>query len=162
MRILWHLKQLSIFEAFTDKKLKIINHMKKLACALFILMASTTLYAQEQSKPASSQTQPTQTQEPVKAAPATTTGTAKKEPTVTHKVAIKSYCCPSCDYCTTKPGACPNDKKSLIREGMYYCADGTASKEPGKCADGKDMIKMVDRNKKPDDTKKTAPVTPAK
>jgi hypothetical protein len=127
------------------------------------MMAATALYAQDQSKPAGTSQSQT-SQEPVKAAPSSSDGTAKtkKEPTVTHHVAIKSYCCPSCDYCTTKPGACPNDKKSLIREGMYYCPDGTASKEPGKCADGKDMVKMVDRNKKPDETKKAAPVTPAK
>ncbi len=118
--------------------------MKKLIVTCIVVFCSATLFAQEQEKPA-----------PVKQEAQPAKGT------VTRKVAMKNYCCPMCDYTSAKPGSCPHHSKALIRDGMYYCEDGTTSREPGKCKDGKEMIRMIDKSARPKEEKKAEP-EPAK
>lgn len=119
--------------------------MKKIVLFLFFIVFYSYLFAQEQAKPATQAPASDQTAKPAKAA-------------VTHKVVIKNYCCPSCDYVSTKQGSCPHHQKALIRDGMYYCEDGTTSREPGKCKDGMDMKKMTDKSS----NRKEINTTPAK
>jgi hypothetical protein len=107
--------------------------MKKLVLTLFVMFSATVLFAQS-STPSTPSTPAPKTKE--------------SKTTVTHTVAVKNYCCPDCDYVSAKPGTCPHHNKALIREGMYYCPDGKTSHEPGSCADGSPMAKMVDKTKK--------------
>jgi len=116
--------------------------MKKFIFTCFLMMGTTLLFAQEPVQPAGE-----------------TPAGKQSNTNVTRKVAMKSYCCPGCDFVSQKPGTCPHDNKTLIREGMYYCADGATSREPAKCADGTAMIIMVDKTKKAVDDK---PAEPAK
>lgn len=109
--------------------------MKKILALLFVICLSISLHAQEPAKTA-------------KTEPATDQETKSEKSKVTRQVVIKNYCCPGCDFTSQKQGACPVHKKALIRDGMFYCEDGTTSRQPGKCADGKDMIKMIDRSEK--------------
>lgn len=120
--------------------------IKKVFFTCLIVSSATFLSAQDNAKPASDAT-PAKTE--VKAA----------DGTVTHKVVVKNYCCASCDYVSTKQGTCPHHKNALIRDGLFYCADGTVSREAGKCKDGKDMIKMVDKSGKRTEIKTDQPTT---
>ena len=133
--------------------------MKKLLFTCCILFSAALVFAQDdQAKPAATTPPATPQATTPQAAPKTTTAPATKQSkaTVTHKVAVKNYCCPDCDYVSTKPGTCPHHSKALIRDGMYYCTDGSTSREPGVCKDGTAMIKMVDKSKKATEIK-TAP-----
>jgi rubrerythrin len=54
------------------------------------------------------------------------------------------YCCRKCNYTSAKPGTCPVDRTTLIKEGMYFCPiDGSTNGQPGKCPKcGRKMKKM--------------------
>lgn len=119
--------------------------MKKLISFCFFISCSLFVFAQDQGKPA-----------PVKEQ------TQHATPKVTHKVAMKNFCCPSCDYVSPKSGTCPHHQKTLIRDGMFYCEDGTVSREAGKCTDGKDMLKMVDKTKRAKDQTPAPATMPSK
>lgn len=75
----------------------------------------------------------------------------KKDKITDMTKAIIMFICPKCDYMSTKPGTCPHDKSTLIKEGTYYCTmdvDQT-SDTPAKCPKcGMEMVKMDKKNKK--------------
>jgi hypothetical protein len=74
----------------------------------------------------------------------------KKDKITDMTKAIIMFICPKCDYMSTKPGTCPHDKSTLIKEGTYYCTmdvDQT-SDTPAKCPKcGMEMVKMDKKDK---------------
>ena len=55
----------------------------------------------------------------------------KPEPAETKEV---RYFCPKCSYTSPKPGVCPVDQSTLVREGDYICPDcKKPGDKPGDC-----------------------------
>lgn len=72
---------------------------------------------------------------------------------------IIKYCCPQCDYCSTKAEICPTHNRVLIKDGMCYC-DYCKSKSDKECTCSKCGVKMKKMECKPiidktDTTKKS-------
>ncbi len=79
----------------------------------------------------------------------------KPEPSVTPQKAEALYFCPKCGYSSTKPGICPIDKSTLVKEGGYICPDcKKPGDKPGDCPKcGKPLKK-----KSPSDDGKSIPL----
>jgi hypothetical protein len=66
------------------------------------------------------------------------------------KASMPQYCCISCEYCSPSPGNCPTHKKTLVKEGMYYCEnmDSPVSANPGFCSKDNLTLKKMERRSK--------------